>query len=80
MRLAGVGRPLAGWLPGHRVECLLHCRVDVVRHHGETGQGWSAHFCSDGCGRSGAKSPSSDQFVADIDFQKIKGISARGEL
>ena len=67
------------WLPGQRSEPCLHCRVDVVRHHGETGQGWSAHRCSDGYGRSGKKSPSSDQFVVDIDFWKIKNISGRGE-
>ena len=78
-RLAGAGKPLARWLPGQRSERHLHCRVDVVRHHGETGQGWSAHCCSDGYGRSGKKSPSSDQFVFDIDFRKIKEISGRGE-
>ena len=65
VRLAGVGRPLTSSLPGHHLEHLLHCRVDVVRHHGETGQGWSAHCCSDGYFHNDEKSPASDQFVAE---------------
>ena len=37
-RLAGSERPLASGPVGHRVECLLSCRNEVVGHRGETGQ------------------------------------------
>ena len=79
MRLAGAGRPLAGWILGHRVERLPHCRVDMVRYHDETGQGWSAQCYSDGFCRTGETSPNSDQFIPEIDFWNMKGVSGRAE-